>query len=153
MIAGNATCQTRSFRLSLDRPQKIMAIGCDDIGGRDDKSGGKIGNAHALDDLRQPQAHAIEGHRIAEIDHAQGIDARVAQRAPQIALFCRVVLRQPGRDDGFLIAAEPCRIFGAVGQEFQNHERQQNGGRAFEQKQPLPAGKTQNAIHAENDAG
>src|SRR4030095_14991126 len=58
---------------------------------RDDEGVGEIGEDHALDDLRQPDAHAIAAGADRDIGDAERIEPWVAQRGPEARLV----------DDGF----------------------------------------------------
>src|ERR1700730_437791 len=76
--------------VGMPRPQDHRD-GTEQIRHRGDKPGLRVAEAERLDDLRQPELHAIERADESEIDQAQRDHFWRRQRLPQRQMFCRLL--------------------------------------------------------------
>ncbi len=118
----------------------------------DDEPGRKIGKTHSPHDLRQPQSDAIIRRGDAQEDEAERHHARIAQSPPNVVVL-RAVFGKPRGNDVLLLHCQPWGAGRSVGQHDERGEGKEEGGQAFDKKQPLPAVKAIHAVHPENDAG
>ena len=113
--------------------------------------------AEALDDGRQPEAHAIDAGDRAEIDEGERQDPRVGeagQRARRRDMLAPLVLEgETPLQPAAALRVEPGRVRRAVGQVEKGDDGEHDRGQGLDDEEPLPAAQARRPIEAEQPGG
>ena len=140
----------------MPRPQDHRD-GAEQIGDRGDEAGLRVGEAERLDDLRQPELHAVERADEAEIDQAQRDHLRRRQRLAERQMLRRLLgrdlrLRACAASQAFCSAGQPVGLLRPVGEIEPGDDAEQHRGDALDDEQPLPALQPHRAVEPEQQA-
>src|SRR6516164_5768034 len=103
-----------------------------------------------LNNERRPKRVTVKSNRSAEKDDTQVPNRRVRQCCKDADRKCSVARGPLGRKSAhqpiFFRRTEPVRCLRSVGQINEHDNAQQNRGKSFHQKQPLPSSKPEQSI-------
>src|SRR5580698_10546513 len=133
-----------------------------------DRSAGQADTRDQESDIRYaPSGGGLQNGRSGEaisVTRGQGAEEEVANQpdfwrkqglhdscfVAQVRLIA--ICFELAREPGLLFRSKPCCFGEAVGQKLEDHETEEYGGQALDEKQPLPAGEAELAAEAEEPA-